>query len=148
MLIRGPARATLGTQCSQARCVFPPVTSRSPRPRWSAQAQVPWRGEARLAPPVIVHAARALPPIARFQHGAEQRVRAAHPTRHEIDPALRIEPAAGQPVKAGVEGGFGGVEGEEGLHLLSVTARKRKGDTTKMVSPSSINDGIGGATRR
>src|SRR5881394_3101166 len=98
----------------------------------SSRAQVPRRGEARLAHALIEHVARTLPPVARFQHGPEQRVRAAHPARHEIDPALRIEPGAGQPAKSGVEGGLGGVEGEESLHLLTVTARKRKGDTIKM----------------
>jgi hypothetical protein len=30
--MRGPARATFGTQCSQVRVVAPPVTRRSPRP--------------------------------------------------------------------------------------------------------------------
>src|SRR6266849_10909548 len=47
MLIRGGAWATRGTLCSQARCVFPPVTRRSPRPRKNTREDPPPLGRMR-----------------------------------------------------------------------------------------------------
>src|ERR1700730_5452797 len=62
----------------------------------NARAEVPGRRQSRFEDTPIVHAAAALPPFAAVDHLAEEGVRAAHPTRNEVDPDLRVEPGPRQ----------------------------------------------------
>src|SRR5207248_4055456 len=82
-------------------------------------AQVPRRGQARLADAMIEHAPGPLAPVAGLDHLAEQRIRAAHPSGDQVDPALGIEPAADETAEVRVEPGLAAVECEEGLHARS-----------------------------
>src|SRR5439155_17750389 len=89
------------------------------RTQRDAGAQVPRRGQARLADAMIEHAPGPLSPVAGLEHLPEHRIRAAHPSRGQVNPALGIEPGSDDTAEVRVEPGLAAVEGEEGLHARS-----------------------------
>ena len=72
-----------------------------------------------LADAMIEHAPGPLSPVAGLEHLPEQRIRAARPSRDQVNPALGIEPGTDDTAEVRVEPGLAAVECEEGLHARS-----------------------------
>src|SRR2546427_189343 len=121
MLIRGPAAATLGTECSHSRWNLPPVASRSPAPRRKDLER--------------------LLPVGGLDKLLEELVGPAHPAGSEVQPGPVVQLDAGHLREGGVDAGVCRPPQQRGLprqgivHASKVATAVSAGSATAFLEP-------------